>query len=100
MNYKSSNLIEVAKVQQLNDLFYTATGIPGAVIDLEGTIVTCSGWLEVCTKFHRVNTETAQRCVESDTVFANQIGTDRNTTMSEKIRQKIVERGTELIRVR
>jgi PAS domain S-box-containing protein len=81
MKYKFSELIEVAKVQRLNDLFYTATGIPAAVIDLGGAIVTCSGWQEICTKFHRVNEGTAQQCVESDTVLANQIGVGQKYTV-------------------
>ena len=81
MKYKFSDLIDVAKVQRLNDLFYTATGIPGAVFDADGTIVTCSGWQEVCTKFHRVNAETVQRCIESDTVFANKIGVGQKCTV-------------------
>jgi PAS domain S-box-containing protein len=81
MNYKFSDLIEVAKVQRLNDLFYKATGIPTAVIDPEGAIITCSGWQEICTKFHRVNEGTAQQCVESDTVFANQIGVGQKYTV-------------------
>jgi len=81
MNYTFSDLIDFPKVQRLNDLFYRATGIPGGIIDLKGTIITCSGWQDVCTKFHRVNGETLQRCVESDTVFANQIGVGQNYTV-------------------
>jgi PAS domain S-box-containing protein len=81
MRYKFSDLIEAANVQRLNDLFCTATGIPAAVIDLEGTIVTSSGWQEICTKFHRMNEETAQRCAESDTVFANRIGVGQKYTV-------------------
>jgi PAS domain S-box-containing protein len=81
MNFKFSDLIEVAKVQRLNDLFYTATGIPAAVIAPGGAIVTCSGWQEICTKFHRVNEGTARQCVESDTVLANQIGVGQKHTV-------------------
>jgi PAS domain S-box-containing protein len=81
MNYKFSDLIEVAKVQRLNDLIYAATGIPAALIDLEGTIITCSGWQDICTKFHRVNEGMAQQCVESDTAFANQVGVGQKYTV-------------------
>ena len=81
MKYTFSGLIGVAKVQRLNDLFYTATGIPAAILDPEGAIITCSGWQEICTKFHRVNEGTARQCVESDTVLANRIGVGRKYTV-------------------
>ena len=81
MKQRFSDLIEVAKVQRLTDLFYTATGIPASVIDLDGTVITGSGWQEICTNFHRVNDETRERCIESDTVIANQIGAGQKYTV-------------------
>ena len=81
MKHRFFDLIEVAKVQRLTDLFYAATGIPASVIDLDGTVITGSGWQEICTNFHRVNAETRERCIESDTVIANQIGAGQKYTV-------------------
>ena len=81
MKQRFSDLIEVAKVQRLTDLFYTATDIPASVIDLDGTVITGSGWQEICTNFHRVNAETRERCIESDTVIANEIGAGQKYTV-------------------
>ena len=73
MKYPFSELIDVARVQGLTDLFYRATGIPASVIGLDGSILTGSGWQDLCTRFHRVNPSTRQRCIESDTRIANRL---------------------------
>ncbi len=81
MKYSFSDLIEVKEVQRLTDLFYQATDIPTAVIGLDGTIITGSGWREICTNYHRVNAETRQRCLESDTIIANQLEAGQKYTL-------------------
>jgi PAS domain S-box-containing protein len=93
MNYRFAELIDAARVQTLTDLFYRATGIPASVIDLDGTIVTGSGWQEICTGFHRVNPSTRQRCTESDTVLANQIATGQKYTLY-KCRNGLIDAAT------
>jgi len=65
-----SDLIDVAMAQELMDGYYAVTGIPTGIIDGEGHVWTATGWLDICTKFHRVNPETAERCRESDTYIA------------------------------
>ena len=73
MKHRFSDLIDTAKVQRLTDLFHKATGIPASIIGLDGVIITGSGWQDLCTNFHRVNPETVERCIESDTLIANQV---------------------------
>ena len=73
MKYKLSELIDIPKLQKLLDNFYGSTGIPTAILEHEETILTHSGWQEICTEFHRVNPETERRCIENDTNFANHI---------------------------
>ena len=81
MKHKFSDLIDVAGVQRLTDLFYKATGIPSAIVGFDGTAITGSGWQEICTNFHRVNPETRQRCTESDTIIANQLEAGQRYTV-------------------
>ncbi len=81
MKYGFSDLIDVAAVQRLTDLFHTATGMASAVIDLDGIVLTGSGWQRLCTDFHRVNPETRQRCIESDTIIANQVAAGQKYTL-------------------
>lgn len=80
MKYRFPDLIDVAGVQKLT-VFSEATGMVTAVLDLNGTIITKSGWHEICTNFHRVNPETRQRCTESDTVTANQLEAGKKYTV-------------------
>ena len=44
-----------------------------AVLDINGEVLTASGWEKICTEFHRKNPITASRCLESDTVLAGQL---------------------------
>ena len=81
MKHRFTDLIDVNRVQRLTDLFYQATGMPTAVIDLDGAILTRSGWQPLCTDFHRANLETRRRCIESDTIIANQLEAGQKYTM-------------------
>ena len=82
MNYPFSELIDVGRVQGLTDLFSRATGIPASIVGLDGSILTGSGWQDICTHFHRVNPETRQRCIESGTRIANQLEAGSRCTVS------------------
>ena len=68
-----SELLEIPVFQDLADSFSKMTGIPLALLDLEGNILVASGWQRVCTDFHRKNSLTAARCLESDTILAGQL---------------------------
>ncbi len=81
MQYKLSDLIDVPALQRLTDRFYEAAGITTALLDLDGTIVTASGWQALCTKFHRVNDKTRRRCLESDVTIANRLVTGQKYTV-------------------
>ena len=73
MSYKFSELIDVEKLQGLSDKFTDLTGAVTAILDLDGKILTASGWQDICTKFHRVHPETCLRCTKSDTILAGRL---------------------------
>ena len=50
--------------------FNKATGFVTAIVDLDGNILSKSGWRQICTDFHRKNPETASNCNISDTALA------------------------------
>ena len=50
--------------------FNKATGFATAIVDLDGNILSKSGWRQICTDFHRKNPETASNCNISDTALA------------------------------
>ncbi len=73
MKYKLSDIFNITDLQKLSESFSTLTGSVTAILDLEGNILTASGWQKVCTEFHRVNPITAEKCRESDTVLASKL---------------------------
>jgi len=64
---KFSELVDAADLQALMDSMQQVIGIANAIIDVDGVVITCSGWQDVCVKYHRVNSATCARCIESDT---------------------------------
>lgn len=73
MKYKILNLIDFEKVNILLEGFNKSTGFVTAILDLDGNVLSQSGWRQICTNFHRVHPETAKRCTESDTILARQM---------------------------
>ena len=68
-----SELLDIPVFQDLFDSFSKLTGMPVAILDLKGNILIASGWQKICTDFHRENSITASRCLESDTILAGQL---------------------------
>ncbi|QXE89652.1 PocR ligand-binding domain-containing protein [Geomonas subterranea] len=66
MKYPIAELLDIPKLQTILDSLYEVSGIPSAIIDLEGKILTGSGWQDICTRFHRGNPATEKFCIESD----------------------------------
>ncbi len=65
-NLELANIIDAKAVQSLMNDFYRLAHIPMALLDLKGNILVSVGWQEICTRFHRVNSETCKHCLESD----------------------------------
>lgn len=73
MEIKALNLIDFEEVNKLLEGFNQSTGFVTAILDLEGNVLSKSGWRTVCTGFHRVHPETVANCGISDTVLANEL---------------------------
>ena len=73
MNTDIKHLIDFNRVNALLEGFNKTTGFVTAILDLEGTILSKSGWRQICTDFHRVNKDSVKRCIVSDTVLANKM---------------------------
>lgn len=70
MKKKILGLIDFDRVNILLEGFNQSTGFVTAILDLEGNILSRSGWRQACTMFHRKHLETSQRCVLSDTILS------------------------------
>lgn len=73
MKIKILDFIDFKRVNTLLEGFNKTTGFVTAILDLEGRVLSRSGWRQICTDFHRINPETAKRCTESDTLLANKM---------------------------
>ncbi|MBI9041532.1 PocR ligand-binding domain-containing protein [Lutibacter sp.] len=73
MNYKLQDFIDSERINVLLDLFHKTTGFLTAILDLEGNVLSKSGWREICTDFHRVNSKTCEKCFVSDTMLSKQM---------------------------
>lgn len=71
MKIKTIDYIDFEKVNKLLDDFSKFTGFVSAILDLEGNVLSKSGWRNVCKDFHRKNEDTSNLCRESDTLLAN-----------------------------
>jgi diguanylate cyclase (GGDEF)-like protein/PAS domain S-box-containing protein len=68
-----ADLVDIAGLQALMDGFQQVLGIANAILDRDGTVLTQSGWQDLCQHFHRRHPQTLQRCVESDTSLAHSL---------------------------
>jgi PAS domain S-box-containing protein len=73
MKTKVIDFIDFEKVNTLLEGFNQSTGFVTAILDLEGNVLSKSGWRQICTEFHRINPETSKRCTISDTVLAGEM---------------------------
>jgi PAS domain S-box-containing protein len=73
MNKDILSLIDFEKVDSLLEGFNKTTGFVTAILDLEGNILSKSGWRKICTDFHRVNPYTSRKCTLSDTELAGEL---------------------------
>lgn len=72
-----SRILEYVDFERANALlegFNKATGFVTAILDLDGSILSKSGWRQICTDFHRLNPKTAVNCTISDTELASKLG--------------------------
>jgi len=67
------DLIDFGKVDILLEGFNKSTGFVTAILDLDGNVLSKSGWRQICTEFHRINPETSKRCTISDTELAGKL---------------------------
>lgn len=73
METKLIDVIDFERVNSLLEGFNKATGFVTAILDLDGNILSKSGWRDICTQYHRVHPDTSARCTESDTCLSVQL---------------------------
>lgn len=74
MNYTLADLIDIPQLQELMDTFLVSNITPTAILDADGTILTASGWQDICTKFHRACPRSEALCRQSDAFITQNLG--------------------------
>ena len=70
---KILNHVDFERANALLEGFNESTGFVTAILDLDGNILSQSGWRQICTDFHRKNSRSAVNCFVSDTELSNSI---------------------------
>ncbi|WP_296651444.1 PocR ligand-binding domain-containing protein [Paraburkholderia sp.] len=75
------NLAELVDFSLMNDVFASfleVVGLPVAIIDFNGLVLASSPWQRICIEFHRMNSGTLSRCLESDRSLSTQMQNGHN----------------------
>ena len=80
MKYRIEDLIDIKLLQELQDGLDRINHFPAALMSTAGEILTSTSWQEICTKFHRMNPETASECAKT-TQYINDRLNDANPTL-------------------
>jgi PAS domain S-box-containing protein len=76
MKINMLDLINFEEVNKLLEGFNKSTGFVTAILDLQGNVLSKSGWRQICTEFHRIHPDTSKNCSISDTLLANKSAKD------------------------
>lgn len=73
MDVKISDCFDFDRLNKLLEAFNQATDYVTAIVDLEGNVLSKSGWREICTDFHRAKKCTSKNCKQSDTILSKKM---------------------------
>ncbi len=66
MKYGLKDLLDIPKLRGLLDSLEEVHSLPNAVVDLDGTVLTATGWQDICVSFHRSHPDIEKKCLASD----------------------------------
>lgn len=72
-DYKFCDLVDIVAFSKVLDDFFEATGIPNGVLSNDGEIISQSGWMNACKRFHRQNPKSNDNCLRSDKTLASNL---------------------------
>jgi len=68
-----ADLLDLDALSHVLTSFSEATGVGSGITDMKSNVLVHANWQRICANFHRVNPEMCKRCIESDTILANQL---------------------------
>ena len=96
MAFKLQDLIDIEQFQMLQDRLNEIYSFPSAIIDNDGKVHTATAWQDVCTKFHRQNSECEKECIKSDQYIADHLH-EANPAVSYRCPNGLIDNATPII---
>ncbi|OHC69030.1 MAG: hypothetical protein A2045_04020 [Rhodocyclales bacterium GWA2_65_20] len=72
-NAELAAMIDFSLLNEIFENFLEVTGLPIAILDLNGKVLASSKWQRLCLEFHRANKDTLAGCIKSDTVLSGRM---------------------------
>ena len=73
--------IDYSVLNEIFANFLEVTGLPIAIINLDGQVLASSRWQRLCIEFHRANPQTLAGCLRSDTELSRQVNSGQEWSM-------------------
>ena len=93
--YNFSDLVDIIEFEELLKSFYESTGIPNALVGIDGKIISQIGWIDACALFHRVNKESNLQCQNSNKALIESISNGKVT--SELCKNGLIDYATPIV---
>jgi PAS domain S-box-containing protein len=93
---KIQDLIDIEQFQMLQERLDEIYSFPSSIIDNEGNILTATAWQDICTKFHRQNSECLKECIKSDQYIISHLH-EANPAVSYICPHGLVDNATPII---
>jgi len=61
-----SEIVDLDRMQGILENLCGTTGIPGVLVDSEGRVLASVQWRNICSCFHRIHPDSAERCRKSE----------------------------------
>lgn len=95
--YAIADLVDLAELKQLFQGFSEATGFTIGFLDHPGlNVLIATGWLDICTQFHRANPRSICGCLKSNRHLLGQLSRPLQTNI-EKCEHGLVDCATPII---
>ena len=96
MDYSLEDLIDMKQFQDLQDRLNAIYSFPAAIIDNQGRILTATAWQDICTQFHRKNSESERVCIKSDQYISEHLH-EANPSVSYRCPHGLVDNALPII---
>lgn len=96
MQYSLEELLDIPLLQDLQNKLNVIYGLPTAIVDNYGKVLSAVRWQSICVNFHRKNPQSELGCVKSDQYIKDHLH-EANPTLSYQCVHGLMENATPII---